>query len=126
MIYAHIDSNNKLLGWYDTNVHSVIPEPKIQVSEEQWKISLEHNHNKVNNDGSTESFDFRSEEEKFSDGMDHLRLKRNQLLQETDYLALSDNTLSEEMRAYRQDLRDLTNGLTTSAQVSAVIWPTKP
>jgi len=126
MIYAHIDSNNKLLGWYDTNVHSVIPEPKIQVSEEQWKISIENNHNKVNNDGSTESFDFRSEEEKFSDGMNHLRLKRNQLLQETDYLALSDNTLSDDMRTYRQDLRDLTNGLTTYAQITAVIWPTKP
>ena len=126
MIYAHIDSNNKLLGWYDTNVHSVIPEPKIQVSEEQWKISIENNHNKVNNDGSTESFDFRNEEEKFSESMEDLRSKRNILLQETDYLALSDNTLSDDMRTYRQDLRDLTNGLTTSAQITAVIWPTKP
>tara|TARA_E500000318_G_C3557510_1_gene211802 strand:- start:1130 stop:1510 length:381 start_codon:yes stop_codon:yes gene_type:complete len=126
MIYAHIDSNNKLLGWYDTNVHSVIPEPKIQVSETQWKISIEHNHNKVNNDGSTESFDFRNEEEKFSEDLENLRSKRNIKLAETDYLALSDNTLSDDMRTYRQDLRDLTNGLTTSAQVSAVIWPTKP
>jgi hypothetical protein len=126
MIYAHIDSNNKLLGWYDTNVHSVIPEPKIQVSEEQWKISIENNHNKVNNDGSTESFDFRNEEEKFSESIEDLRSKRNILLQETDYLALSDNTLSDDMRTYRQDLRDLTNGLTTSAQITAVIWPTKP
>lgn len=126
MIYAHIDSNNKLLGWYDTNVHSVIPEPKIQVSEEQWKISLEHNHNKVNNDGSTESFDFRSEEKKFSESIENLRLKRNKLLQETDYLALSDNTLSDDMKTYRQNLRDLTNGLTTSAQINAVTWPTKP
>lgn len=126
MIYAHIDSNNKLLGWYDTNVHSVIPEPKIQVSETQWKISIEHNHNKVNNDGSTESFDFRNEEEKFSEDLENLRSKRNIKLAETDYLALSDNILSDDMRTYRQDLRDLTNGLTTSAQVSAVIWPTKP
>jgi len=36
-----------------------------------------------------------------------LRRKRNQLLAETDYLALADVTLTDEMRAYRQALRDL-------------------
>ena len=37
-----------------------------------------------------------------------LRNKRNRLLAETDYLALSDNTLSDDMKKYRQDLRDIT------------------
>ena len=36
--------------------------------------------------------------------MNEIRVKRNQLLAETDYLALSDATLSEEMRTYRQAL----------------------
>ena len=31
-----------------------------------------------------------------------LRATRNRLLSETDYLALSDNTLSAEMNTYRQ------------------------
>ena len=44
----------------------------------------------------------------------------------TDHLALSDNTLSSDMTTYRQSLRDITNGLTTKAQVDAVTWPTKP
>ena len=123
---AHIDENNKLLGWYDTEIHTTIPEPNIIVSDEQWQISINNNHNKVNNDGSTENFDFRTEDEKFSQEMEFLRFKRNKLLADTDYLALSDNTMSAEMTTYRQNLRDITNGLTTVEDVNAVTWPTKP
>ena len=62
----------------------------------------------------------------FDMAMKDLRAKRNRLLAETDHLALSDNTLSTEMTNYRQSLRDITEGLTTKAQVEAVTWPTKP
>ena len=55
-----------------------------------------------------------------------LRKKRNRLLAETDYLALSDNTLSDDMKKYRQDLRDLTTGLDTVEKVNSVTFPTKP
>ena len=58
--------------------------------------------------------------------LDILRQKRKPLLEETDYLALSDNTMSEEMTKYRQDLRNITNGLTTVEEVNAVVFPTKP
>ena len=63
---------------------------------------------------------------KFNIAMKDLRAKRNNLLAETDYYALSDQTLSDDMRTYRQSLRDITNGLTTKTQVDAVTWPTKP
>ena len=62
----------------------------------------------------------------FSLAMENFRLRRNSLLAETDWMANSDVTMSEAMRTYRQELRDLTNGLTTVEQVEAVIWPTKP
>ena len=62
----------------------------------------------------------------FDRRMDDLRKERNQLIAETDYLALSDQTLTAAMATYRQDLRDITNGLTTVAQIDAVVWPTKP
>ena len=52
-----------------------------------------------------------------------LRAKRNQLLAETDYLALSDATLSEEMRTYRQALRDLPANTSDPANPT---WPVKP
>ena len=56
----------------------------------------------------------------------NLRQRRNVLLAETDYLALSDNTLANNMKTYRQELRDLTNGLDTVDKVKNVTWPTKP
>ena len=55
-----------------------------------------------------------------------LRNKRNRLLAETDYLALSDNTLADNMKTYRQELRDLPTGLDTVEKVANVTWPTKP
>ena len=58
--------------------------------------------------------------------METLRAKRNKLLADTDYLALADNTMTEEVRTYRQALRDITEGLTTKEQVKAVVFPNKP
>jgi hypothetical protein len=58
--------------------------------------------------------------------MADLRQKRNALLSATDYLALSDNTMSADVKVYRQALRDITEGLTTKEEVEAVEFPTKP
>ena len=55
-----------------------------------------------------------------------LRSKRNRLLAETDYLALSDATLTSNMTTYRQALRDLPNGKDTVAKCENATWPTKP
>jgi hypothetical protein len=55
-----------------------------------------------------------------------LRQKRNILLAETDYLALSDNTLSSDMETYRQNLRDLPEGKDTVEKCNNATWPTKP
>ena len=41
-------------------------------------------------------------------------------------MANSDVTISDEWKTYRQDLRNITNGLTTVEQVEAVEFPTKP
>ena len=55
-----------------------------------------------------------------------LRQDRNNKLAETDFYALSDVSMSEEMATYRQNLRDITEGLTTVEEVEAVEFPTKP
>ena len=39
--------------------------------------------------------------------LEEIRNLRNQKLQETDYLALSDNTMSDEMKAFRKSMRDI-------------------
>ena len=72
-----------------------------------------------------------AEEKAWADGafdrsMEVLRDKRNAKLAETDFYALSDVTMSPEMETYRQELRDITNGLTTVEDVEAVVFPTKP
>ena len=72
-----------------------------------------------------------AEEQAWNDGafdraLADLRQRRNRLLAETDYLALSDNTLTDSMTTYRQNLRDITNGLSTVEDVNNVTWPTKP
>ena len=52
-----------------------------------------------------------------------LRTERNRLLAETDYLALSDATLTSAVSTYRQALRDITSSATS---LDDVTWPTKP
>ena len=51
----------------------------------------------------------------------NVRRERNQKLEETDYLALSDNTLATNMKTYRQDLRDVP----TQSDPDNINWPTK-
>ena len=62
----------------------------------------------------------------FDRAMANLRQDRNRKLAETDFYALSDVTMSEDMTTYRQNLRDITNGLSTVEDVNAVVFPTKP
>ena len=51
------------------------------------------------------------------------RKTRTEKLQETDYLGASDMTMTDEMRAYRQALRDLPENTIDPANP---VWPTKP
>ena len=72
-----------------------------------------------------------AEEKAWADGafdraIASLRQDRNRLLAETDFYALSDITMSDEMKKYRQDLRDITVGLDTEKKVKAKKFPTKP
>ena len=55
-----------------------------------------------------------------------LTAKRNRLLAETDYYALSDVTMSDDMKTYRQNLRDLPAGKDTVEKCENATWPTKP
>jgi hypothetical protein len=59
-----------------------------------------------------------------------LRAKRNALIASSDWTVLSDSPLSETEKTawleYRQDLRDITEGLDTVAKVNAVVFPVKP
>ena len=59
-----------------------------------------------------------------------LRSKRNALIASSDWTVLTDSPLSAEVKTawleYRQDLRDITEGVNTVAKVNAVVFPNKP
>ena len=55
-----------------------------------------------------------------------LRKKRNELLAETDYMALGDVTMSDDWKTYRQALRDITTQTPTDDALSNITFPTKP
>ena len=55
-----------------------------------------------------------------------LRSRRNRLLAETDFYGNSDVTMSDDMKTYRQALRDLPDGKDTVEKCENATWPTKP
>ena len=69
-----------------------------------------------------------AEEQAWADGANDrafatLREERDRLLNETDWYANSDVTMSNDMKTYRQALRDLP---ANTADPTDVTWPTKP
>ena len=55
----------------------------------------------------------------------NIREIRDSRLKKTDWTANDDVTMSDEMKTYRQQLRDATNGLTTIAKAEAYTFPTE-
>ena len=72
-----------------------------------------------------------AEEKAWADGalaraQANLRQERNRRLAETDFYGNSDVTMSDHMKTYRQNLRDLPAGKDTVDKCDNVTWPTKP
>ena len=59
-----------------------------------------------------------------------LRDKRNKFLQVSDWEIMQElekgNAISDNMKTYRQALRDLPSGKDTVAKCTNATWPTKP
>ena len=111
MKYANIENGtNKLLGWYDKEIHLEIPTPNIEVTDEVWQEALNINANCYEN-GEFIVKDFRTVEEIEQEPKAQFRAERDKLLVEADIEInkLVDTGLdSTEWRVYRQALRDST------------------
>jgi len=61
---------------------------------------------------------------------EQVRVNRDQLLKDSDWTQISDNGLSEEKKTewqtYRQQLRDLPDGISTKEDIKNLVYPTKP
>ena len=63
-------------------------------------------------------------EEKPASDLENLRLQRNNLLSQSDWMSLPDApTMSDAWKKYRQELREITK---TYKSPDNVKWPTKP
>jgi len=62
--------------------------------------------------------------------LNNLRAKRNELLNESDYIILPDSSIpsakKSEWMTYRTALRNLTQGLDTIEKINNVTYPLKP
>ena len=65
--------------------------------------------------------------------MTELRRQRDALLTETDWMGNQDYNISDEWKAYRQALRDITTTITDNSvrlamadDINHSYWPTKP
>ena len=60
-----------------------------------------------------------------SENLDELRKQRNTLLAESDWMANSDITMTDEWKTYRQALRDITKTYQSMSD-DGFTFPTKP
>ena len=58
--------------------------------------------------------------------MASIRQERTSLLAECDWMGMSDVTMSDDWKTYRQALRDITKGVDTVDKAKAVTMPDKP
>ena len=126
MKHAHIDSNGQILGWYDDEIHTSIPSPNVQVSEEVWQNAINSMHNTII-DGVTSQVDHRSDEQKSSDA----RILRDLLLtSEVDPIVTNSLRWAELSSTEQQQWTDYRTALLDVPQQSGfpneVNWPTKP
>ena len=89
--------------------HKLVNGEIIELTSEE-KIAFE----KLNTDWENGSFDR---------ALTKLREERNDLLAKTDWTASSDLVMSDEMKTYRQQLRDAPSGLDTIEKVQAYEFP---
>ena len=100
-LYAFVKDDNTLSHTIETNGVAPVGAINVDVEGETWVA------------GPDRSVEIASH---------FAREERNSLLKETDYSANSDVTMTTEMTAYRQALRDITS---QSGWPTTITWPTK-
>ncbi|MDY0990255.1 hypothetical protein BSF41_40660 [Flavobacterium sp. ACN2] len=121
MYKATYNENGEYTGFYVEEIHENIPQPNIELTEEEWQQGLSKNYKVI--EGKHAFFPATQNKNEF---LENLRIRRNALLVESDWTQVEDSPLSEEKKMawknYRQELRDLTN----QEDLTAIVWPTKP
>ena len=124
--FGHYDSGSgDYLGFYPTDVYydyNSIPTPNIELTQAQWREARGNVRFRVIDGVHTEA-PFTTEEQNEKE-LVSIRLKRNSLLKQSDWVVLPYSPITgsklEEWVQYRQSLRDVTN------QTPPYTLPTQP
>lgn len=117
MIYAHIEKDtNKILGWYSDDIHTNIPTPNIEVTEEVWQEAININANAYE-DGKFIVKDFRTEEEIEASRIQNIKLTAQSLIlskyplekQSSAQLGLYGEVYLQEMKDYIANIIRISN-----------------
>lgn len=115
------NNDGEYTGFYTKEIHKNIPQPNIELSEEEWQQALSKNYKVINGIHTYSPFIQNQQEV-----IENVRTTRNTLLIESDWTQGVDSPLSEEKKNewknYRQELRDLTD----LEDLSTIAWPVKP
>lgn len=115
------NNDGEYTGFYTEEIHKNIPQPNIELSEEEWQQALTKNYKVINGIHTYSPFIQNQQEI-----LENVRTTRNALLIESDWTQVVDSPLSEEKKIewknYRQELRDLI----TVDDLTALVWPSEP
>ena len=105
MKYANIENGtNKLLGWYDKEIHSKIPTPNIEVTDEVWQEALNINANCYEN-GEFIRKDFRTDEQREQQRIQEIEVNCNQVI-EAVYPIYKQINITNLLTPYTEQDRD--------------------
>ena len=133
MKYANIENRtNKLLGWYDKEIHLEIPTPNIEVTDEVWQEAINIIANYYEN-GKFIVKDFRTEEQR----VQQIESKCNQAIESvypiykqiniTNLLPPYTEQDKEEMIAFINNKRDICRkAIANGTKIEDVDFSDKP
>lgn len=106
MKYAHLEKDtNKLLGWYDDNIHSKIPTPNIEVTDDVWQEAININAN-CYEDGEFIFKDFTTDEQREQQRIKQIESKCNQVI-EAVYPVYKQINITNLLTPYTEGDRDV-------------------
>lgn len=122
--FGKYNENGDYVGFYSDKLHgNNIPEPNIELTEEQWKQAVDGRCKVVNG---VHTYIGITQEEELNLKYIKLRAFRDNLLSQSDWTQMPDSPLTDAQRqawaAYRQSLRDLPD----TVDINNIVYPEKP
>lgn len=131
MKYAHLEKDtNRILGWYSDDIHTDIPTPNIEVTDEVWQEAINISANCYEN----EKFivkDFRTDDEIEEARIQSIKLTAQSLIlnnyslekQSSSQLGLYGDAYLQEMKDYIANIIRISNEAELNGtQVEDILW----